>query len=99
MTFIDESTRELARRDLITAIVSSNQRLIKNWPSLEMRSLDSIRELVRNTENTVFSVHEKQLEKYLETILTLLLFINDQVLSEDAKMFRILLNTPAFGDM
>jgi hypothetical protein len=91
---VTQEIRELAVADLLRAILKSNRNLIERYEIDEdfLKSDAEIELIVKNTESTVYRENGSCLTKYLETILTYILFLTDSVLSEDAVIFRFLVN-------
>jgi len=100
-TYVQPNMRLLARDDLQRDIIASNRRLMSdfNLPQHALKNAEEIREIVNNTEDTVYKYHGRSVQKYLETILTFIIFLTDQSLSEDALLFRFIINTKQMDDM
>lgn len=86
--------RNLARQDMIRAFVKSNNNLMAKYDIDKnvLKSSDEITSIIENTETSVFECSKNNLEKYLESIITYILFLSDPKLSEDALMFRFIIN-------
>lgn len=89
---VTNQIRELAKADLRKSIVMSNRLLLKQYKVPGLKNASEITELSQNTENTIYMCHHDELTKYLETVLTFIVFLTDPLLSEDACLFRYLIN-------
>lgn len=91
---VSNEIRQLAREDLQIAILKSNRDLRSKYemPKTCLKNIDEIRFLVMNTEESIFSENGRDYEKYIESILTYILFLSDKNLSLDSIIFRFLIN-------
>jgi hypothetical protein len=90
---LSSSIRLLAVDDLIRAIHLSNKKLSEEF-QIDCRFLkndSTIERLVINTEETMFK-YSLDIETYFETLTALLIFLSDKKLSQDAVLFRFLIN-------
>ena len=92
---VSDSVRSLAYDDLLHAVIHSNRNLErKQYMSKSLlKSADQVRSLVENTEESIYSYNGYSMQKYIESILTLLIFLNDKTVSNDSILFRMLLNS------
>jgi hypothetical protein len=96
--------RNLAREDLFNAIITSNDNLVNHYDIDKnlLKNEDDIRQLVNNTEESLYSDYSDNGSDwsnltnddicYFETLLTFILFLTDPQLSNDAILFRLLIN-------
>lgn len=86
--------RMLVRRDLERCIIISNRNLIKqiHIDKKYLLNHDKLKDLIQNTEQTMYTYYGNDLLKYIETFLTILIFLTDKQLSLDALLFRLLIN-------
>lgn len=91
---VSNEIRQLAREDLQIAVLKSNRDLRSKYemPKTCLKNIDEIRFLVANTEESVFSENGRDFEKYIESVLTYILFLSDKNLSLDSIIFRFLIN-------
>lgn len=91
---VSPATRDLAQEDLYRALLKSNANLSREG-DLDRRLLkgkDELRLMAVTTEESIFDEHAYDLQKYTETVYTYLAFLLDESLSNDAVLFRVLLN-------
>lgn len=86
--------RILARDDLLRAVNYSNVNLAKKYglDKSVLKSDTELYNLVDNTEKTMFYYNGERLRTYLESLLTYLYFLTDTKLSNEALLFRFLIN-------
>ncbi len=85
--------RALVKEDLYNALVESNRRLQKQFhlKSGILKSNSELNDIVYNTEETMFNLNT-DIQEYFETVTVFLIFLRDKQLSEDALLFRFLIN-------
>lgn len=86
--------RSLACDDLHRALCKSNRELILDGDLIPemLKTDDELLLLTTNTEEAIFREHATSPRKYIETIYTYLAFLLDRNLSNDAVLFRFMLN-------
>ncbi len=91
---VSDEIRVLAQDDLMRSIIHSNRELVQlhHLHTGMLKSPAQIKKLVNNTEESIFIYNGADIQKYVESMLTLIIFLSDFNVSKDSTLFRFLLN-------
>lgn len=91
---INYQHRQLVSEDLLRYMIESNRNLIKSFhlkPEY-LKSQKQLQELAENTEQTMYRMHANNSKAYMESALSIYIFLSDPHLIRDFVLFRFLIN-------
>jgi hypothetical protein len=97
----DDMIRTLAEEDLTNAIKKSNNTLVRSYhvPSEILKPTEQIIKLAQKTETSIYNQTCTNKKMYLESVITILLFLQDKNLCSDALFFRHIINLQNIRDL
>lgn len=93
-TEITDEHREKTIHNLYNAVIKSNESLSKTFDidNEYLKSYDDVYTIATNTEKDMYDAFMYQPHEYFETLLVFIVTLTDKTLSNDALLFRFLLN-------
>lgn len=91
---VSDSLRALAYEDLLQALITSRRNLmdVHKISSTFLKNNSHMKTIAKNTEHSIYTYVGDSVRRYVETVLTLIIFLSDPLLSNDAVLFRILIH-------